>query len=217
MEASTEKPFISFILPVYNVEKYLDACLSSFSNQTYRNFEIIAINDGSNDRSSEILRTYSTRLESLRIFDQMNRGLGAARNAGIEKARGEWIAFVDSDDCIDAKYCETLHESARDDVDIIEFNMRYLGKGDKYWQYEPPIRWKNLWPEEMIFPLEKIRFEDFDFWGPADAKAYLTDYYGDYMTPPPPEKRISEHSVGQIFPIGPNPHFSALKWKDYHG
>jgi lipopolysaccharide cholinephosphotransferase len=90
----------------------------------------------------------------------------------------------------------------------------YLARGKKYWQYEPPIRWRNLWPEAMVFPLRKIRFENFEFWGPADPAAYLTDYYGDYMTPPPPEKRRSEHAVEAIYPIGPNPHWSGLKWEN---
>ncbi|MGA2545215.1 MAG: LicD family protein [Rectinemataceae bacterium] len=94
--------------------------------------------------------------------------------------------------------------------------MRHLDVGQRYWQYEPPIRWHNLWPEKMIFPLKKIRFEDSDFWGPADPHAYLTDYFGDYMTPPPPEKQRSEHGFDAIYPIGPNPHFSALRWDDYH-
>jgi lipopolysaccharide cholinephosphotransferase len=94
--------------------------------------------------------------------------------------------------------------------------LRYLEVGPRFWQYEPPIRWRNLWPEDMVFPLKKIRFEGFEFWGPADPQTYLTDYYGDYMTPPPPEKRNSEHGVDEIFPIGPNPHFSALRWEDYH-
>ena len=67
----------------------------------------------------------------------------------------------------------------------------------------------------MIFPLKKISFEGCDLWGPADPQGYLRDYFGDYMTPPPPEMRKSEHNVEAIFPIGPNPHFSALKWDDY--
>jgi lipopolysaccharide cholinephosphotransferase len=92
--------------------------------------------------------------------------------------------------------------------------LRYLDRGRTFWQYEPPIRWLNLWPEDMLFPLKKIRFEDFDFWGPADPVSYLRDYFGDFMTPPPPEKRVSEHGFDEIFPTGPNPHFSGLSWVD---
>jgi lipopolysaccharide cholinephosphotransferase len=92
--------------------------------------------------------------------------------------------------------------------------LRYLGGGKKAWAYEPPIRWRNFFPDEIVFPRKPIKFEGFEFWGPADADRYLSDYYGDYMTPPPPEGRVSEHSVEAIFPIGPNPHFSALRWED---
>jgi lipopolysaccharide cholinephosphotransferase len=93
--------------------------------------------------------------------------------------------------------------------------LAYLETGDKAWAYEPPIRWLNRFPDEAVFPLKKIFFEDFEFWGPADTDRYLRDYFGDYMTPPPPERRVSEHSVDAIFPIGPNPHFSALKWGNH--
>lgn len=94
---------------------------------------------------------------------------------------------------------------------------RYLDRGERFWQYEPPIRWLNAWPPDMVFPLRKLRFEGLDFWGPGDPDAYLRDYFGDYMTPPPLEKRVSEHGVDAIFPIGPNPHFSGLDWKEHHG
>jgi lipopolysaccharide cholinephosphotransferase len=90
--------------------------------------------------------------------------------------------------------------------------LRYLDHGKVFWQYEPPIRWRSLFTEEMIFPLKKIRFEDFEFWSPADPNAFLSYYYGDYMTPPPPEERVSVHNVDEIYPIGPNPHWSGLKW-----
>ena len=91
----------------------------------------------------------------------------------------------------------------------------WAGSGERQWAYEPPIRWLNRFPESVLFPLRKIRFEDFEFWGPADPDRYLRDYFGDYMQLPPPEKRRSEHAVEAIFPIGPNPHWSGLVWADY--
>jgi lipopolysaccharide cholinephosphotransferase len=95
--------------------------------------------------------------------------------------------------------------------------LAYLEVGERSWQYLPPIRWRSAWKQETIMPLRPIRFADCELWGPADPDAYLSYYYGDYMTLPPPEARKSEHKVEAIFPIGPNPHFSALKWEDYHG
>ena len=95
--------------------------------------------------------------------------------------------------------------------------LSWLEKGEHAWEYEPPIRWRNRWPDDMVFPLKKLTFEGFDFWGPAKADAYLRDYFGNYMELPPPDKRCSDHGVGQIYPTGPNPHFSALNWKEHHG
>ena len=89
-----------------------------------------------------------------------------------------------------------------------------MGKGERQWAYEPPIRWTNRFPDTVVFPLRRIRFEDAEFWGPADPDAYLRSYFGDYMTPPPPEARRSEHAVEAIFPTGPNPHWSGLSWEE---
>ncbi len=89
----------------------------------------------------------------------------------------------------------------------------WFGKGASAWAYEPPIRWRNRFPDEVVFPLKDIRFEDADFRGPADPHRYLSDYFGDYMKPPPEERRKSEHAVGAIYPIGPNPHWSGLEWE----
>ena len=92
--------------------------------------------------------------------------------------------------------------------------LKAMGEGERQWAYEPPIRWLNRFPDSMVFPLKKIQFEDGEFWGPADPDAYLRSYFGDYMTPPPPELRRSDHSVEAIFPTGPNPHWSALPWDE---
>jgi lipopolysaccharide cholinephosphotransferase len=94
--------------------------------------------------------------------------------------------------------------------------LAYLEEGKRAWAYEYPIRWLSFFPDDMVFPLKRIRFEDCELWGPAKAHEYLSYYYGDYMKLPPPEQRKSEHRVEAIFPIGPNPHFSALKWEDYY-
>jgi lipopolysaccharide cholinephosphotransferase len=94
--------------------------------------------------------------------------------------------------------------------------LKRMSSGMSAWAYEPPIRWLNSFPDEVLFPLKKIGFEGHEFWGPADPHRYLADYFGDYMSLPPPEKRIGDHGVDEILPIGPNPHFSGLKWEDYH-
>ncbi len=97
---------ISIIVPVYNVDNYLRDCLDSILGQTYTNIEIICINDGSTDNSLEILNEYKDKDSRITVISQMNGGLSAARNAGLEVAKGKWVTFVDSDDCIHNKFIE---------------------------------------------------------------------------------------------------------------
>ncbi|MBR6327686.1 MAG: glycosyltransferase family 2 protein, partial [Alphaproteobacteria bacterium] len=89
---------ISVIMPVYNVEKYLERCLSSICHQTYQNIEIICIDDGSTDKSLEILKQFQARDERIKIIAQQNQGASKARNKGLTEATGSYIYFMDSDD-----------------------------------------------------------------------------------------------------------------------
>ena len=92
---------LSVIIPVYNVEPYLEQCLDSVINQTYKNLEIICINDGSTDNSLKILEKYQKKDNRIKLINQKNKGLSEARNAGLDVAKGEYIAFVDSDDYLE--------------------------------------------------------------------------------------------------------------------
>ena len=93
-----KKPLISIIVPVYNVEDYIEECLESLVKQTYKNLEIILIDDGSTDNSGEICDDYVLKDTRIKCFHQINQGVGAARNKGLEVAEGELIGFVDPDD-----------------------------------------------------------------------------------------------------------------------
>ena len=93
-------PRISVVVPVYNVEEYLRECLDSIARQTFADFEVVMVDDGSTDGSAAIAREYVERDGRFRLLSQLNAGLGAARNAGIDDATGEFLAFVDSDDLI---------------------------------------------------------------------------------------------------------------------
>ncbi len=99
---------ISVIVPVYNVENYLEECLESLVNQTFKDMEIICVNDGSTDKSGEILKKYEDRIT---IITQENGGLSSARNSGIEAAQGKYIGFVDSDDWVDRDFYEKLYNA----------------------------------------------------------------------------------------------------------
>lgn len=107
------EPKVSVIIPVYNVEPFLARCLDSVVGQTLREIEIVCVDDGSPDRSIDILRRYEVGDDRIRVISQENRGLGGARNRGFDAATGEYILFVDSDDWIDPAYCERLYDAAR--------------------------------------------------------------------------------------------------------
>jgi len=103
---------VSVIVPVYNVEKFLKRCLDSLINQTLQNIEIICINDGSTDKSVEILEEYRKKDSRIIVINQKNQGLSVTRNNGIDIAKGEFISFVDSDDWIDFEFLEKLYNAA---------------------------------------------------------------------------------------------------------
>ncbi len=104
---------ISVIVPVYNNEKFLEKCLNSLCNQTLNDIEIICINDGSKDKSLEILKKFNQKDKRIKIISQKNQGPSIARNNGIEISSGEYIGFVDSDDWIDLNYYEKLYTAAK--------------------------------------------------------------------------------------------------------
>lgn len=103
---------VSIIVPVYNVEKFLEKCLDSLVNQTLHDIEIICINDGSTDKSLEILKSFANKDKRITVIDKQNEGPSVARNVGLEKAQGEYIGFVDSDDWVDLDFYEKLYNSA---------------------------------------------------------------------------------------------------------
>ena len=111
---------VSVIVPVYNVEKYIRQCLESIINQTYKNLEIIVVNDGTKDNSMKIVEEYLSD-ERIKVINKENGGIASARNRGIDEATGEYISFVDSDDWLELNTYEKLVEIIVDE-DIIVFN-----------------------------------------------------------------------------------------------
>ena len=105
---------ISIIVPVYNTEKYLSKCLNSLIKQTYKDIEIIVVNDGSKDKSLEIAKKIAKQDNRIKVFNKENGGLSSARNFGIEKASGEYIGFVDSDDYIKENMFEILYNMIKE-------------------------------------------------------------------------------------------------------
>ncbi len=110
---------VSIIVPVYNVEKYLQSCMDSLVNQTLEDIEIICVNDGSTDNSLEILESYAKKDSRIKVFTIENSGNSIARNYGIKIAKGKYVGFVDSDDYINETMFEKLYNSCeQNDLDL---------------------------------------------------------------------------------------------------
>ena len=105
-----ENKKISIVVPIYNVEKYLAECIESIQNQSYKNLEIILVDDESPDNSGKIAEKYASNDERIKVIHKKNGGLSDARNAGIEVATGDYLMFVDSDDLLTLDECEVLEE-----------------------------------------------------------------------------------------------------------
>lgn len=124
---------VSVIIPIYNVEVYLKKCIDSVLKQTYQNLEIILVNDGSTDRCKQICDDYGKKYqEKVKVIHKKNGGLSSARNAGIDVASGELIAFVDSDDYIEKNMIEKLYSALKYyDASIAICNLRFVNELDK--------------------------------------------------------------------------------------
>lgn len=168
---------VSVIVPVYNVEKFIDKCLNSLVNQTLKEIEIIVVNDGSPDNSQKIIDKYVKKYpEKVQSFIKENGGQGSARNLGIEKAKGEYISFVDSDDWLDLDALEKMYSLAKkDNSDIVICDMV-----DHYANYTiyhnctkynsvfevTPSACNKIFKKELIKDfrfLSKLWYEDFNF------------------------------------------------------
>ena len=176
-----EMPLISVILPIYRVEKYLDRCLQSITGQTYRNLEIILVDDGSPDRSGEICDAWAEKDSRIRVIHKQNAGAGAARNTGLDVATGDIVSMIDSDDYLEIHMFEQLMRLMTDDVDIAECDI--------------------CWTEEDDLPMEdgsnaRIRI------CPVD-EAMVLHIRDEIFCQPPPNKLCRRNVIADIrFPEG---------------
>lgn len=180
---------ISVIVPIYNVERYLERCVESIQKQTYQNLEIILVDDGSPDSSGEMCDSFSKTDERIKVIHKANGGLSDARNAGIEQASGEYLAFVDSDDWLDLDMLEILHTACAEyNADIAECSYRNLYadcvkeetscsgeivtgdaifalEGMLDWRYFKPNAWNKIYKRCVIgdirYPKGRIHEDEF--------------------------------------------------------
>ena len=128
-------PLISIIIPAYNIENYIAKCLDSLLNQTYRNLEIIVVDDGSSDDTGKVIDDYSSKYDNIKVIHKKNAGVSSARNSGIEVASGDYIGFVDGDDTVDENMFEILIKNAiKYDADISHcgYKMVFPSRIDYY-------------------------------------------------------------------------------------
>ncbi len=119
----------SIIIPIYGVEEYLEKCLNSIFQQTYQNYEVIMVNDGSKDRSDLIMETFSKKDSRFLSFYKKNGGVSDARNFGVEKCTGTYFLFVDGDDYVKEDYLETIYHSLEKGIDVLKFQYAYEKDG----------------------------------------------------------------------------------------
>lgn len=202
---------ISVIIPVYNVEKYIDKCLSSLVNQTFKDYEILVINDGSPDNSQKIIDEYVKKYPNLvKSFIKENGGQGSARNLGIEKAKGKYVMFVDSDDYVENNMLEKMYNAIlKDNYDIVVCNnyVEYLNgkrvfdvdegiynnRENKAYFFSKPAVWNKIFKKSLITDnnivfREKLWYEDFDFtvklYGLTNKIGFIDDYLYNYLLRP---------------------------------
>ena len=147
-----KQELISIVVPIYNTDSYLEKCIKSIINQTYKNLEIILINDGSTDNSLNIINKYKKQDHRIRVINQSNKGLSECRNIGIKKSKGEFIAFIDSDDYVDLKYIEILYKNIKE-YDECYSRLSFNEHGDNIYNesheehYEFAADYKSIAPE----------------------------------------------------------------------
>ncbi len=180
---------ISIIIPVYNSERYLAKCLDSLVAQTLRNIEIICVNDGSTDSSTEILSDYSKRHKNIIVLNQKNQGTGVARQAGIIASTGEYVGFVDNDDFVDPRMYERLYDKAKKtDSDMVLCSYYKYQDGKSYpkninfptdKEIYPALEIQNLYASYFVWATIQRRslFDKYNITIPKIASAEDTSHY----------------------------------------
>ena len=170
-----EQEMISVIVPVYRAEKYITDCLNSLINQEYSNIEIILVIDGSPDNSQAICEDFASRDDRIRVVVQENQGVSAARNHGIELARGRYITFVDSDDYVATDYLAVLHRNLTDhDVDVACCDFVEVVNGQINPVHNARIKAGRRVGKENLF--EILSAPDEAFWSCATMKLYKSEF-----------------------------------------
>lgn len=158
-------PKFSIIIPVYNVEKYLKKCLDSVFNQTYKEYEVIVVNDGTKDNSMDIVKDYNVK-----VINQKNQGLSAARNAGVKVATGDYLIFLDSDDYWEKNLLKELSKSLKNNPDLVRFQINEVYEDGRVIPYQEES-FTNLSGPDAFKKIVKYHFVE-NAWCYAISKKY---------------------------------------------
>lgn len=158
MKQNSRKPKVSILIPAYNAEAYVENCICSVINQTLQDIEIICIDDGSTDRTSEIMDYYAQKDSRIKVIHKKNSGYGHSMNLGIKMSKGEYLGIVESDDYIENNTCEKLYTIAKEQkVEIIKANFsRFLGEGLNKKIEKVPLTEKKDFYNRVINPKEEM-------------------------------------------------------------
>ena len=141
---------VSVIVPIYNVAPWLDACLTSLEKQTLKDIEVIMVNDGSTDKSRQIAAGYAEKNSNFMLIDREYGGLSAARNTGMDMARGEYVYFLDSDDYLAENALELLYtKAANEELDVLKFSSYTFTDGREDFRWGPEYKYKGVYPDIM--------------------------------------------------------------------
>ena len=169
------KEIFTFIVPVYNVEKYIERCINSLVNQSFCNFEIILVDDGSTDSSSKICDTYASMDQRIKVIHKKNGGLSDARNVGVKAAVGEYIIFVDSDDYIKRNTCERVYRLIKENkkVDIIIGEAKEIHSNKTLEQKHTNLKKNYVYTNKEYIQLSCIKKQ---FYMPACINVYKREF-----------------------------------------
>lgn len=154
---------VTVIIPVYNAEKYLDECIQSVLNQSFKDFELLLINDGSTDDSGIICDAYRASDSRVKVFHKKNGGVSSARNLGIENAVGEWITFIDADDYIPENYFKALESETL--ADLILQGLTYVEKG-------LVVKHTSYHSEELVLEKFMLKYSVYPYFSSSCSKLY---------------------------------------------
>lgn len=165
-------PKFSIIVPVYNVEKYIKKCIDNIERQTFTDYEVIVVNDGTKDNSIELIKD-----RNVKIINQKNKGLSAARNIGVKHAKGEYLIFLDSDDYWEEGLLEEIENSLDNDPDLVRFQIQEVDEEGNIIKKYSEIPFTNLNGEKAFEAITKYHFVENAWCYAIKKKYYLKEKY----------------------------------------